>query len=98
MPFPNIDTSSDKESPLHKKNESSSASLEQFTFDTDGPSKLYEITLRHGEKITLNRNELNELFVTFQDAVIDYLNEKKTCSTEVEYNEIVIKYLELVKM
>lgn len=70
---------------LHKgKGGSSSESIEDFSGKNIGT--VYEITLKDGSKIQLNKMEYEILYSKFRENITDLLSEQKFKKTEKEFN------------
>jgi hypothetical protein len=57
-----------------------------------------EFVLADGERIYLGEEEIEEILEILEERVAEWLAQKKDELTEEEYHQIVIRFLEMVKL
>jgi hypothetical protein len=66
--------------------------------DTAGEGTGREFILADGERIYLGEEEIEEILEILEERVAEWLAQKKDELTEEEYHQIVIRFLEMVKL
>ncbi|MBN1423922.1 hypothetical protein JXA88_05130 [Candidatus Fermentibacteria bacterium] len=63
-----------------------------------GEAPRQEYFLADGERIYLGEEEIEEILGILEERVAEWLAQKKDELTEEEYHQIVIRFLEMVKL
>jgi len=66
--------------------------------ETAGEPPRQEFFLANGERIYLGDEELEEILGILEERVAEWLAQKKDELTEEEYHQLVIRFLEMVKL